>query len=232
MKGFLFMAKILIFNNDTDRFETYYRSENSSMPYNSNSTLLVSEFRGSSNSSTLWTTKRTMQAWNSTRYLFGSGIPVGYAFKRIWEGGHSGQSQHYNGTAFDVGQLWSNSKRASLRSIASSSGVWTYVEPASLTPTWVHFDRRQSPYACSSGGYPVLRNGSISTYVLILQDALNTLGFSTGGLDGIFGSKTLASVKSYQTSRGLSSDGIVGCNTWRSLAENVLGTGRTSTTID
>ena len=83
------MAKILIYNNDTDRFETYYRNESASMPYNANSTLLVRVFRGSSNSSTLWTTKRTMQAWNTTRYLFGSAIPVGFAFKRPWEGGHS-----------------------------------------------------------------------------------------------------------------------------------------------
>ncbi len=83
------MAKILVYNNDTDRFETYYRDENSAMPYNSNSTLLVREFRGSSNSSTLWTTKRVMQAWNTQRYLWGGPIPVGFAFKRPWEGGHS-----------------------------------------------------------------------------------------------------------------------------------------------
>ena len=64
------MAKILVFNNDTDRFETYYREENDSMPYNTNRTLTVREFRGSSKSPTLWTTKRAMQSFNSTRYLF------------------------------------------------------------------------------------------------------------------------------------------------------------------
>ena len=86
--------------------------------------------------------------------------------------------------------------------------------------------------ACGSAGYPLIRRGSISTYVLIAQDDLNTLGFSTGGLDGIFGSRTENAVKKYQQSRGLSADGIVGCNTWRSLQEDVVGTGRTSTTID
>lgn len=49
-------------------------------------TLTVKEFRGSSKSPTLWTSKRTMQAWNSQRYIFGSPIPVGFAFKRSWEG--------------------------------------------------------------------------------------------------------------------------------------------------
>lgn len=69
-------------------------------------------------------------------------------------------------------------------------------------------------------------------YTLIAQDDLNTLGFQTGGLDGIFGANTENAVKRYQSSRGLTSDGIIGCNTWRSLQENVVGTGRTSTTID
>ena len=106
------------------------------------------------------------------------------------------------------------------------------MEPLSISPTWVHFDRRQSPPACSSGGFPLLKQGSLSVYVLIAQDDLNTLGFATGGLDGIFGTNTKNAVIRYQRSRGLSADGIIGCNTWRSLQENVIGTGRTSTTLD
>lgn len=31
---------------------------------------------------------------------------------------------------------------------------------------------------------------------------------------------------------GLAEDGIIGCNTWRSLQEFVIGTGKTDTTID
>jgi len=48
------------------------------------------------------------------------------------------------------GQTLSNSKRTTLRNSAKSSGVWSYVEPASLTPTWVHFDKRALKSACSS----------------------------------------------------------------------------------
>jgi peptidoglycan hydrolase-like protein with peptidoglycan-binding domain len=96
----------------------------------------------------------------------------------------------------------------------------------------VHFDRRQRPPACSSGGYPTLKQGSLSVYVLIAQDDLNTLGYTTGGLDGIFGTQTYNSVRKYQSSRGLAVDGIIGCNTWRSLQENVVGTGQTGTTIN
>ena len=86
--------------------------------------------------------------------------------------------------------------------------------------------------ACSTGGFPTVKRGSVSNYVCIAQDDLNTLGYRTNGLDGIFGSATYNAVVSYQRSRGLAADGIVGCNTWRSLQENVVGTGPTNTTIN
>ncbi len=226
------MAKILVFNNDADRMETYTRAESEPMPYNTNGTLRVREFRGSSKSNILWTTKRTMQSWNSQRYIYGSSIPVGFAFRRSYEGGHGNQSQHYAGTAFDVGQTLSSSRRLALWNSANSSGIWSYVEPRSQTPTWVHFDKRFGTPACSSGGFPLVKRGSVSNYVLIAQDDLNTLGYPTGGLDGIFGSQTEVAVRNYQRKVGLTADGIVGCNTWRSLQEAVVGTGPTSTTIN
>ena len=226
------MARILVYNQDINRMESFIRGENDPMPYNTNGTLKVREFRGSSRSNILWTDKRTMQAWNSQRYIYGAPIYVGFAFKRPYEGGHGSQSQHYAGTAFDVGQNLTNAQRAVLRNSASSSGLWGYVEPVSLSPTWVHFDRRFGTPACSTGGYPLIRNGSRGNYVCIAQDDLNTLGYTTGGLDGVFGTQTYNAVRRYQSSRGLSVDGIIGCNTWRSLQENVVGTGKTSTTID
>ena len=226
------MAKILVFNQDTNRMESFIRSESSAMPYNTNSTLRVREFRGSSNSNILWTDKRTMQAWNSQRYIYGAPIYVGFAFKRPWEGGHGNQSQHYAGTAFDVGQTLTNIQRRVLRNSARNSGVWTYIEPESLSPTWVHFDRRFGTAACTSGGFPLIKQNSRGNYVCVAQDDLNTLGYTTGGLDGVFGGQTQNAVRRYQASRELSVDGIIGCNTWKSLQENVVGTGATSTTIN
>ena len=43
------MAKIIVYNNDTDRMETYYKDLSEAMPYNTNRTLTVNEFRGASN---------------------------------------------------------------------------------------------------------------------------------------------------------------------------------------
>ena len=218
------MATIKIFNNDENRMETYFRNENEAMPYISGNTLLVREFRGSSRSDILWTTKRAMQSWNSFRFLYGRPIHVGFAFKRTYEGGHGQQSQHYAGVAFDVGQNLNAAERNAMRSLAYNSGLWTYVEPASLTPTWVHFDRRFGTPACAAGGFPVLRAGSISTYVLVLQDSLNRLGYGTGGLDGVFGNGTANAVMAFQRSSGLTADGVAGCFTWSYLMNRVIPT--------
>ena len=195
------MAKIKIYNNDTNRMETYYRGEQETMPYVTGRTLTVKEFRGSSNSNLLWTEKRAMLAWNSQRYIYGKPIKVGYAFRRPWEGGHSTLSQHYAGLAFDVGQTLTTTERNNLYNSAVNSGVWTYVEPQILTPTWIHFDKRRGNPACSTGGYPQIQMGSRGAYVMIAQDDLNTLGYKTGGLDGIFGSNTQTAVRTYQQIR-------------------------------
>lgn len=206
--------------------ETYYRGEDEAMPYNRNGTLRVKEFRGSSESQILWTDRRTMESWNNFRTLYGRGIYVGFAFKRCWEGGHGILSQHYAGVAFDVGQNLSESGRNYMRNLARASGYWRYVEPANLTPRWIHFDNRWI-----ASGYPLTQFGSKGIYVLVAQDALNTLGFDTGGLDGIFGSKTRNSVIGYQANNGLSQDGKIGNITWRSLMNEVVGNGASGTTI-
>ena len=220
------MAKILVYNNNSNRMETYYRGESQAMPYNSGRTLKVSEFRGASKSGLLWTDRRAMQAWNSFRYIYGKPIFVGFAFRRPWEGGHSNLSQHYAGVAFDVGQNLSESERNSMRNLAINSGIWNYVEPANLTPRWVHFDERQV-----ASGYPIVRQGSRGVYVCILQDALTTLGYDTGGLDGVFGVRSNSSVISFQNKNGLKADGIVGSLTWNSLMSQAVGKGASNTTI-
>ena len=216
------MATIKVYNNDENRMETYYRGEDQSMPYNTGNTLTVREFRGSSKSDVLWTDKRTMQAWNSFRFFYGKPIHVGFAFKRPGEGGHGQQSQHYAGTAFDVAQNLTNAERAAMRTKAYQSGLWGYVEPVSISPTWVHIDRRRGTPACASGGYPSLRQGAVGNYVLVLQDSLNRAGYGTGGLDGVFGPATTNAVRAYQRSKGLSADGVAGCMTWSNLMNQVV----------
>ena len=228
------MAKLFVYDEYTNKLLTYQLSENDVMPFVYGSTMRLREFRGSSKSPTLWTTIRAMEAWNMPRRSYGRGIHIGYAFKRIWEGGHGTASQHYAGVAFDVGQNTTSANRRQIWNAASNTGAWGYVEPLSMTPTWVHFDRRYFTPACSgtTAGYPTLRRGSVSTYVLILQDALNALGYNTNTLDGKFGSNTERAVRAFQSNVSLAVDGIVGCNTWKKLTAASVGIGRTSTVID
>ena len=130
------MAKIFVYDAYTNRMLTYNLTENDVMPYAYGTSLRVKEFRGSSNSAVLWTTTAAMEAWNLTRRSYGKGIYVGYAFKRIWEGGHGTRSQHYAGVAFDVGQNTTAAARRQIWNAASKTGAWGYVEPLSMTPTW------------------------------------------------------------------------------------------------
>ncbi|MCL2107248.1 MAG: peptidoglycan-binding protein [Oscillospiraceae bacterium] len=215
---------ILLYNNDTNRMERFERDARDPMPY-ADSSLLVGEFRGTSRSQLLWTQRRTMDSWVSFRRIWGQPIYVRHCFRRVGEGGHANQSQHYAGTAFDCAHNLSSAQRAQMRASAQSSGLWTYVEPAYLTPTWVHFDTRTLPPACFTGGYPLTRRGSVGVYVLILQDALNIVTRAGLGLDGMFGVATEDAVGFFQATRGLTADGIVGCVTWQLLTNSAVGAG-------
>jgi peptidoglycan hydrolase-like protein with peptidoglycan-binding domain len=66
---------------------------------------------------------------------------------------------------------------------------------------------------------PQLSNGSTGSVVSAMQEVLRTYGGAgaptdPGPIDGIFGSKTEAAVRAYQTDRGVTVDGIVGDQTW------------------
>lgn len=66
-------------------------------------------------------------------------------------------------------------------------------------------------------GCPTLKKGASGNITKLLQEKLVTLGYSTNGVDGIFGSGTYSAVREFQKTRRLSIDGIVGQNTWRKL---------------
>lgn len=66
-------------------------------------------------------------------------------------------------------------------------------------------------------GCPTYRKGAQGGITALLQERLNTLGFNCGKIDGKFGNNTYNAVRSFQKSRGLSDDGVVGQNTWRKL---------------
>lgn len=69
---------------------------------------------------------------------------------------------------------------------------------------------------------PVLVESNSGPAVANLQRLLKTNGFSTGTIDGVFGPLTKSAVKSFQKSRKLVPDGIVGIKTWSALGAHCL----------
>ena len=65
--------------------------------------------------------------------------------------------------------------------------------------------------------FPVMSRGSSGPQVRTLQEQLHALGFDAGPVDGDFGPKTQYAVQRFQTSQGLSPDGIVGNQTMSAL---------------
>ena len=117
---------------------------------------------------------------------------------------------------------------AALREV---SGLPADISALSNTP-YIDENGHAFVVVSTTSGYPTLRRGAVSTYVLVLQDALNVLGYTTYTLDGRFGANTERAVRAFQSNFGLSVDGIVGCNTWKKLTAAAVGIGRTQSVID
>ena len=82
--------------------------------------------------------------------------------------------------------------------------------------------------------YSQLGYGSSGSDVEKLQNYLNQVGNYGLDVDGVYGSKTQAAVKDYQTKNSLAVDGIAGDETWGSLSgaisKSADNTGNTANT--
>ncbi len=81
---------------------------------------------------------------------------------------------------------------------------------AVLAPPQTHAD-----YA-----WPIVRTGNTGANVSAVQHLLTSRGHTTTA-DGAFGSGTETNVRNFQSSQGLTADGIVGSNTWTALISTV-----------
>ena len=70
-----------------------------------------------------------------------------------------------------------------------------------------------------------LRRGTTGEDVKVLQSSLLSLGYDPGPIDGIFDSKTAASVVQFQQKNGLVPDGIVGPITWGHIQRLITAPG-------
>lgn len=80
-----------------------------------------------------------------------------------------------------------------------------------------------SAAVCPDAFAAVLKRGSSGAEVRSLQTRLKNWGYYAGGIDGIYGSKTVAAVKYFQRKNGLTADGIVGAKTAAALGLTLKG---------
>lgn len=80
----------------------------------------------------------------------------------------------------------------------------------------------------SSSSYALSRSGSRGDEVTKIQTKLKTWGYYTGSVDGIYGSKTVAAVKWFQQTNGLTADGIAGPATLAAMGIMNSSTGGTT----
>lgn len=76
-----------------------------------------------------------------------------------------------------------------------------------------------APTAKPVGDWPLVKYGDEGPEVVAIQYLLQAEGYALTA-DGTFGPQTRSAVKSFQGSKGLVADGIVGPNTWQALVQD------------
>jgi peptidoglycan hydrolase-like protein with peptidoglycan-binding domain len=81
--------------------------------------------------------------------------------------------------------------------------------------------------AGSGGGTTILRKGDTGRAVAAMQTLLIAVGYNLGssGADGVFGTGTETALKAFQTSVGLTADGLYGPTTKAALEAAAAGSG-------
>lgn len=87
-------------------------------------------------------------------------------------------------------------------------------------------------FAQDSAEAAVIKQGSTGAQVRTIQQKLKNWGYYSGGVDGVFGSKTTAAVKLFQKKNGLTADGIVGTKTAAAMGISLSSSSGGSTSGD
>jgi murein L,D-transpeptidase YcbB/YkuD len=109
--------------------------------------------------------------------------------------------------------------------VADTSG--TDARAGALAPT-----APKTPRTSASSTYPTLRRGSTGNAVRTVQQIMNyyvqcrSLPVEKLIVDGIYGVRTEAAVRAFQTQRGVSVDGIVSPTMWQLLQRDLANGGR------
>lgn len=161
----------------------------------------------------------------------------GFNYREVTGG--SSLSNHASGTALDfnapdhgygASATFTSGQVSAIRAIlAYCDGVVRWGGDYSSTKDEMHFELNEPPGAAVNalvsklGGTPqpparpTIREGSTGTAVSDAQRLLNAKGGYGLAVDGDFGPATTAATEAFQTANGLTSDGIIGSQTWAKL---------------
>jgi peptidoglycan hydrolase-like protein with peptidoglycan-binding domain len=115
-----------------------------------------------------------------------------------------------------VGRLPAETNPSGTFDEATATATRAFQQAKGLAVTGV-VEARTWTALLSAGDTPTLRQGSSGVAVRRLQRALTAALGSALAIDGAFGPNTDTAVRSYQSSRGLGVDGVVGPATWGAL---------------
>jgi len=132
------------------------------------------------------------------RYTGGGGSPTGDSTIRSFQ---TWLNNNYSAGLTTDGKFGTNTKKAATKAYQRILGV---------TADGIFGTN-------SKAAVKTLKSGSKGNDVRLLQGMLYCRGFNPNGVDGTFGSGTIAAVKKFQTSNGLTPDGIAGANTMYAL---------------
>ena len=145
------------------------------------------------------------------------GTPLGHDFADVWSSDASG---HWHACsrcdAKDGEAAHTPDREAATETDPIKCTECDYIITAALGHTHTG-GGGGSYYAPVVPDMPMLYRGCTGDAVKTLQDKLNTLGYNSGNVDGIFGAKTYAAVTAFQKANSLGVDGIVGKLTWGKL---------------
>ena len=209
--------------------KTYYKSKSGENKVSTN--FKVREFASKDGADKLLIDNDIIPILERFREYVETAVTINSAYRTSsWNKKQGGASNSYHlyGRAFDI------PLKSSYKNLTSVDMMCKFFNSLRLKAiikygTSVHIHTRTSKYHATSSGTKQsygtvnipfkgnLKNGSKNIYVGIMQFKLNSLGYSTGNADMIFGANTEKAVKAFQKDKGLAVDGICGKNTWAKL---------------
>lgn len=209
--------RILIYNDQTDKMETYSLRCSDNMPYTACCRFTVGEFMRNSHSRTIgWSTRRFLKSTDELVRRYGQKPRVSRAFRRAWDAEEPMILTHMLGTAVDMGRNLSLPGLQQLVTLAEDQELFDVITDLEHTRIEAHL-HHQNEAASDFVPFTQIQKGDKNTEVCVAQDALWALGYPITKISGVFDAELDQAVRAFQRDHGLVADGIAGKLTWESL---------------